>query len=95
VKLDFPVGNSPGAVGVSDRSPTEPVAGRPTWVVPTSISELVVCTVITEHIPFGLGRNLREYAVLRVSVPASTGKDACAIGRDLAASAWPQLPTDD
>jgi hypothetical protein len=95
VKLDFPVGDSPSDVGVSDRSATEPVAGRPTWVIPTSTSDLVVCTVITEHIPFGLGRNLREYAVVRVSVPASTGKDACAIGRDLAASAWAQLPTDD
>lgn len=92
VKLDFPVGNSPNAAGVSDATPGEPVAGRPTWVVANSTSKILVCTVATEHIPFGLGRDLREYAVLRVSVPVSSGKDACVIGRDLASSAWAQLP---
>ncbi|MGH3759650.1 hypothetical protein [Actinophytocola sp.] len=95
LKLDFPVGHSPNVAGVSDRTRGEPVAGRPTWVVANSTSELLVCTVATEHIPFGLGRDLREYAVLRVSVPASSGKDACAIGRDLAATAWTQLPAGD
>lgn len=95
VKLDFPVGNSPGVAGVQDGTPGEPIDGHPTWVVPASTSDILVCTVVTEHIPFGLGRDLREYAVLRVALPVSTGKDACAIGRDLATSAWPQLPARD
>lgn len=95
VKVDFPVGNSPNVAGVPDRSPSEPIAGRTTWVDAIGTSDLQVCTVVTEHIPFGLGRDLREYAALRVSVPATTGKDACAIGRDLAASAWAQLPAGD
>lgn len=46
----------------------------------------------TAHGEFGLGEGLREYAALRVVIPISAGRDACAIVRTLAASAWANLP---
>ncbi|MCT2587819.1 hypothetical protein [Actinophytocola gossypii] len=91
-KLDFEVGADPGKVGVAHRTPAEDIAGRGTWLVPTDTSNITVCTVVTEHIPFALQEGEREYAVIRVAAPTTTGADACGIGRELATVAWTKLP---
>ncbi len=95
VKLDFPVGADPGTVGVPTKAPVAEVGGRTSWIADTQASDIAVCNVTTEHIPFALEEGQHEYAVLRVAVPRTLGKDPCAIARELAGAAWPRLPAAD
>lgn len=95
VKVDFPVAVDPGAAGVPPDTPVEEIGGRTTWVAHAGVSTVDTCTLVTEHIPFALGKGEREYAVLRVAVPKDSGKDPCAIGRQLTTAAWQKLPAGE
>lgn len=92
--LDFPVATDHEEAGVPTGLAAETIGGRPSWVVDTPTSQLAICAVYTEHLEFGLGVGVgvREHAVLRVLVPLTVGKDACAIARELADGAWQRLP---
>lgn len=94
-KLDFPVGKDREAAGISEGYDVEEeIGGRHSWIAEIGAGAIEVCNVATEHIEYALGeQNEREYVVLRISVPTTLGKDACTVARELAALAWPRLPT--
>jgi hypothetical protein len=86
--LEFLVGESAADMGVPAGVAEETLGGRRSWVVPPGRE----CVGVTEHVPFGLGSGLREYVVLQL-IGADT--DGCDVVRELATSAWPQLPPPD
>jgi hypothetical protein len=83
--LEFRVGESAADMGVPAGVSEETLGGRRSWVVPTGRE----CAVVTEHIPFALRGGLTEYVVLAV---LDADADGCAVLRELAATAWPELP---
>jgi hypothetical protein len=84
VTLTFPVVESAADLGVPAGTPTEPVAGRESWVATTDDG----CAVYTRHIEFEPGAGTFEFAALAVTMRG----DACGVARALASSAWQNLP---